>query len=117
MPSSPQDLGKLILDGITYDIIKLIVGALIVAIAGAAVGNITNRLKTYRETIAVGIALFIGTLVLISLISPRSQTPQLGGNIEYTIFGPTEDGKGTIAVLTVDITNCLWFGGNVSSTF
>jgi hypothetical protein len=39
------------------------------------------------------------------MISPRTQTPQLGGNIEYTIAGPLGDTGSTITVFTVDVIN------------
>ena len=37
------------------------------------------------------------------MIYPRSQTPQLGGNIEYVIAGPLGNIGSTITVFTVDV--------------
>jgi hypothetical protein len=104
MPKWLQELWGIVADGISYDVAKVVVGSLIVGGVGAAIGKITNRLETLKEAISVGLAIFIATAVVITLISPRAQTPQLGGNIENVLAGPLNN-TGTIAVFTVDVVN------------
>ena len=74
------------------------------AVVGAAIGKLTNRLETLKEATYIGIAIFVATAVVITLISPRAQSPQLGGNIENVLAGPLNK-TGTIAVFTVDVVN------------
>lgn len=78
MPKWLQDLWGIVADGISYDVAKVVVGSLIVAAVGASIGKITNRLETLKEAIYIGIAIFVATAAVITLISPRSQAPQLG---------------------------------------
>ena len=105
MPKWLQDLWGIVADGISYDVAKVVVGSLVVGVVGASIGKITNRLETLKEAIYIGIAIFVATAVVITLISPRSQAPQLGGNIENVLAGPLNNNTGTIAVFTVDVVN------------
>jgi hypothetical protein len=105
MPDFVVHITGLVVDGLSYDVIKLAIGALVVSLAGAAVGKITNRLETFRETIYVGIAIFVGVFVFVAMISPRSQIPQLAGTVQSVMAGPSNDGKDTIAVVAINIIN------------
>jgi hypothetical protein len=100
-----EDIHRAVVDGAIYDILRILFGPLVLTILFALVGRYLKWFESVRQLILISVAVFVAVFVGFLTFSPRAQTPQLGGNIEYTIFGPTEDGKGTIAVLTVDVTN------------
>ena len=56
MPAWLSHLLGTIVDGVSYDLVKVALGSLVVAIAGAAIGKITNRLESLKEAIYIGSA-------------------------------------------------------------
>ena len=102
------DFTHIIVDGITYDLLKQIFGALIVSTAATFIAKRFKLFESSREILYVFSALFIAVFALIFLIAPRTQGPQLAGSAQTVLAGginPVDQDQDTIAVIAMTILN------------
>lgn len=100
------DIAQIIAEGLTYDAIKIAVGSAMASVGATfIVGKLLRKLENKREAAYFFIASFVFIFVLVFIIAPRTQGPQLGGNIQAVTGGGINNDHDTITVITVAVLN------------
>jgi hypothetical protein len=100
-----QSLLQLVFDGIVYDAIKALAPPVIITVVALLVGNRLKWFKERQDAIVILAGVFIVSFVLLFVLTPRTQTPQLGGVIANVMGGSINNDKDTIVAITVNIVN------------
>lgn len=101
-----SNIFHIILEGATYDIVKNIVGPLIVTTALAVIIRaVFKKLETWRETITFVIGCFIAVCTLFYFIGSTKHGPILIGAIQQTQGGPSNQGHDTVMIISMSIMN------------
>jgi hypothetical protein len=99
------EIWRAIVDGLTYDLFKLALGSLIMATILAFIAKLLKRFENVFDIIKFSVACFIGVFVLLFLVAPRTQGPQLAGGIQTVAAGGVNNDHDTIVVITMNVLN------------
>jgi len=88
---------RTIVDGLSYDAVKYIVGTLIASVALTYIATLMEIVKSAKTTIFFSIAAFVLLYSLIFLIAPKTQGPQLSGSMQTVVAGKPSNGQTTLA--------------------
>jgi hypothetical protein len=100
------DFLQVVFEGIVYDLTKYSLGVLVMT--GAAQIVLTyafNKLKKRREIISFWIGSFVLLSFLFYFVGNREQQPNLVGNVQQVIVGPTAVDRESVAVLSIHVVN------------
>lgn len=101
-----SNIGQVIWDGLTYDVLKYVVGALIMSAAAQYILRaVFHRLKERQEIIAFWVGSFVLFFALTYMIGSRSPTPEFEGGIVQALAGTGANDHQTVAVLEVNVIN------------
>lgn len=101
-----SDLFHIILEGAAYDIVKYIVGPLIVTAALTVIlRNVFKKLETWREAITFIVGCFIAVCTLFYFVGATKHGPILIGAIQQAQGGPSNGGHDTVMIISMSIMN------------
>ncbi|MGC1862593.1 MAG: hypothetical protein WA733_16130 [Methylocystis sp.] len=101
-----EHLYQTILDGITYDIIKIVFAPmLITAAATFLMKTVFHKLSTSKEMIYFAGTFFVLVFLVADVFGVRNQQPNLSGGIQQIMVGGIRDNKDSIVIITVTIMN------------
>jgi hypothetical protein len=94
-------------DGVTYDVIKIVVLSLVMTAAMDRIAKIfTDRLKEWRQQVIFCGGTFLIFIAIFSVIGTRTVRPDLQGSLINVIAGaPSGSNRQTIAVFSLTIIN------------
>jgi len=103
---SLSDVFQVIYDGIVYDLLKYLVGPLIVTAAASVIlKKVFHKLENKKEAIHFWIASFVAICTLFYFIGANVQKPGLVGSIQSVIGGSADNQQDTVMVITMSILN------------
>jgi hypothetical protein len=95
-----------VIDGITYDAAKLLLGSLLVTGAVTAIVRaVFKRLEAKKELFAFSAWTFIAVATVLFLVGTRTVAPELVGAIDTIVINGAANSTDSIGVLAVGITN------------
>jgi hypothetical protein len=101
-----EHLITIVIEGITFDIIKRLVGSIIVTLMLTFIAKmIFKKLSKMRETIYFASAMFVAIFTTLLLANPLSQGPNFAGGIQQVMTGPFNNDHDTIGVITMSLVN------------
>lgn len=102
-----SSLLQAIWDGVTYDVIKIVVLSLVMTAAMDRIVKIfTDRLKEWRQQVIFCGGTFLIFIAIFSVIGTRTVRPDLQGSVLNVIAGsPSDSNRQTIAVFSVTLIN------------
>ncbi|MGB7100422.1 MAG: hypothetical protein WBD95_16875 [Xanthobacteraceae bacterium] len=96
-----------VLGGIVYDVLKYVVGPLIVSALATSVLRLAfHKLTQFRELIVFGVGAFLMCVIVFFFIGTRPQQPTFEGAIQQAFSGPPlGSDRDVIAVIGLNIIN------------
>jgi hypothetical protein len=101
-----MDLPHIIFEGLVYDFVKFVFGPLLVT-AGATfiLRRIFRKLEGWKDILYFAGTVFVLLVFIFAIFVPKTEGPKLAGGIHNLISGGFNNGRDTIAVMTVTVMN------------
>jgi hypothetical protein len=100
------DYVNTIVDGITYDVTRTLLVPAIVTVSGTIImRTIFQKLKPWKEMASFVLWTFIALVTVFYFIGSRPSEPRLVGSVTAAVTGGTNNGKDTMAIITMNIIN------------
>jgi hypothetical protein len=99
-------LWQIIIEGATFELIKRVVGSIIVTLALTYIGaKVFKKISRLREMLYFASAMFIAIFTILLLANPLSQGPNFAGAVQQILTGGQNNDHDTVAVITMSIVN------------
>ena len=103
---SLDHLWQIVIEGATFELVKRVVGSIIVTFALTYVGaKVFRKLSKLREMIYFSLAMFVAIFTTLLLANPLSQGPNFAGAVQQVLTGGYNNDHDTIAIITMSIVN------------
>ena len=101
-----MDIPRVVREGATYDIVKFIIGALLLSSGITSVtSKIFKLISGFKDIFMFGGIVFASILVVFYVLAPRAPEPNFVGGVNSVVAGPINNDRDTIAIITISIIN------------